>query len=151
MAEYFPTPTDEKENVTPIQAEPEAPVKPAHRPYAVWNVDGKTYKLKLTTSAIMELESRYKVNLLTLTSMSDDGLPAISIMLDIAFAAVKKYHASITRKDMPKLFDAYIEEGGSQLSFYTDVFMPIFAVSGFFTKEAAEELQSKMEEIQGRA
>jgi len=149
MTEYFPNPTDEEEeNVTPIQ-EPEKPVKPAHLPYVVWTVNGKDYKLKLSTSAIVELESRYKVNLLTLANLNEDGIPAVSIMLDIALAAIKKYHNAVTRKEMLRLFDAYVDEGGDQTSFYTDVFMPIFTVSGFFPKEAGEELRTRMEEIRG--
>ena len=34
------------------------------RPYAVWTVGNEEYKLKLTTSSIVDLETKYKCNLL---------------------------------------------------------------------------------------
>lgn len=36
---------------------------PKRKPYAIWKVDGKEYKLKLSTSEIVNLESKLRVNL----------------------------------------------------------------------------------------
>jgi len=155
---YFPT-VDENEtneqataeNITAIPTEDSKPAeKPKRRPFAIWSVGGTDYKLRLSTEAIAELEGRYKTNLLNLMATEGEALPAMSIMLDVAFAAIKKYNHGISRKDMFSLFDRYVDEGGSQLRFYTDVFTDIFAVSGFFTTEAAEALRTEMQDIRDR-
>ena len=38
---------------------------PKRKPFTIWEVDGKEYRLKLTTSEIVSLESKLRVNLLT--------------------------------------------------------------------------------------
>jgi hypothetical protein len=47
-----------------------------------------------------------------------------------------------------KLFDRYTEEGGDQLSFFSNVIMGTMAVSGFFTQSQAEELTEKMKQAE---
>jgi len=153
---YFPTTEIEtnaeviEEKVTKIPEQAKAQEKPKRRPFTVWTVGGTDYKMRLSTEAIAELEGRYKTNLLNLLSTENEALPAMSIMLDVAFSALKKYNHGIGRKDMYTLFDRYVDEGGSQLTFYTDVFTDIFAVSGFFTAEAAEKLHQEMQDIKDR-
>ena len=39
---------------------------PKRKPFALWEVGGQSYKLKLKTSAIVELESKYKTNLMNI-------------------------------------------------------------------------------------
>ena len=46
---------------------------PKRKPFTIWEVDGKEYRLKLTTSEIVSLESKLRVNLLTIISSADDG------------------------------------------------------------------------------
>ena len=36
---------------------------PKRKPFTIWEVDGKEYRLKLTTSEIVSLESKLRVNL----------------------------------------------------------------------------------------
>ena len=59
------------------------------------------------------------------------GMPALSVMLDVAHAAMKDWNHGITKNGVMDIFNRYIEEGGSQLSFYMTVYMEIFTVSGF--------------------
>lgn len=111
-------------------------------PWIEWKVKDVEYKLKLATSEIIALENKYKCNLLTLI----DGTPSLSVMLDITHKAMKKFNHSIKEKDVIAIYDDYLEEGGSQVSFMTDVFVPIFKVSGFFPKAVAESMDEKMNE-----
>ena len=78
-------------------------------PFAVWEVEGTEYKLKLSTSQIIKLEDKYK----------------------------------ITVCDM---FDVYVEEGGSQVEFFTNVLMPVFSASGFFTPAQSTAMEKNIEE-----
>lgn len=112
-------------------------------PYATWEVDDVEYKLKLTTGAITKLEEQFKTNLLNV--IGGDGLPALKIMLTITHSAMQKFHHGMKYKEVEDLFEKYVDGGGSQTSFMTDVFMPIYQASGFFSGSVAEQMDEKME------
>ena len=123
----------------------EEPTRVTRRPFAVWEVGDETYKLKLTTSDIMELEKRYGTNLLDVISPdTDTGMPALAVMLDITHTAAQKYHHGLKRSDLVDLFDRYVDDGGSQFDFYLSVFTDIFVVSGFFSKARVERMQNSL-------
>lgn len=113
-------------------------------PFAIWKVDGVEYKLKLTTSGIMTLENKLKTNLLNVMG-SGDNMPALSIMLMIAHEAMQKYNHGVSEDDVVELFDKYCDEGGSQISFMTDVFIPIYQASGFLSESHSEKMTKEME------
>lgn len=111
-------------------------------PFATWTVEGVEYRLKLTTGAIVKLEERYRTNLINLV----DGFPSLSVMLAITHASLNKYHHGIKENDVKDMFDTYLDEGGSQTAFLTDVIMPIYQASGFFTEGMEETMSEKLEE-----
>lgn len=117
------------------------------KPYATWEVGGNTYKLKLRTSDVEELESVYKTNLMNVMGIGESGMPALRVMLDVTHKAMQRYHHGVKRKDLPDIFDDYLDEGGSQLEFYTTTYMAIFQVSGFFSDKIATDLTEKIDEI----
>lgn len=120
--------------------------KPKRKPFAIWEVDGKQYKLKLDTSKIVELEAKYKTNLMNVMGSGEGGMPALTVMLDITHAALTKFHHGITKSDVQNLFSKYMDNGGSQLEFYMSVYMDIFAVSGFFSANMSEKMAEAMNE-----
>lgn len=113
--------------------------------FAYWEVDGQVYKMKLSTSNICRLEDKYKTSLLNLL-FNSGNVPPLSIMLTIAQVAMLPYHHKIKYTDVQDLFDRYCEEGGTQMTFMTDVFMEIYKVSGFFTEDQAAEMDQKLAE-----
>lgn len=139
---------EKDKNVTPVEAaveaeglaewkqdqdmeESEKATEQKRKPFALWEVGGNTFKLKLKTSSIVELETRYKTNLMNILGAGQGGMPALSVMLDVAHVAMKDFQHGITKAEVQNIFDRYVDEGGSQLSFYTSVYMEVFAVSGF--------------------
>jgi len=114
-------------------------------PYAIWNVNGKEYKLKLTTEAICNLEERFKKNLLLV--IGEDGLPALSTMVLIIQQALSAYHHGFGKREVTELFDEYFDHGGTQTELLSDVLMPLMTVSGFFTKEQMEEMTEETVEL----
>lgn len=116
------------------------------KPFAFWEVGGQVYKMKLTTQNICRLEDKYKTSLLNLL-FGSGNVPPLSVMLTIAQAAMVPYHHKIKYTDVQELFDRYCEEGGTQMTFMTDVFMEIYKVSGFFTENQAEEMDQKLEDV----
>lgn len=110
-------------------------------PWASWEVDGVEYKLKLSTGAITKLEEQFKTNLVNIL----DGVPALKIMLTVTHAAMQKFHHGIKYREVEELFEKYINEGGSQTEFLTNVFMPIYQASGFFSGSMTETMDEKLE------
>lgn len=114
--------------------------------FATWTVGGEEYKLKLPTAAIVSLEEQYGGNLLKLVT----GLPKLKDMIKITHQAMKPYKSEIKESEVYELFDRYIDEGGSQTDFTTDVFFKIYKVSGFFSQrqeEAIDVNQQKQAEM----
>lgn len=134
----------EEEKVMPFEKKEE---KPKRRPFHYWEVRGKAHRLKLTTSAITMLERKYKRNVMNL--LMDDGIPPLSIMLDVVQLALNTWEHGTSYNDVQKLFDAWIEDGGDQQSFYAKVIIPVMAVSGFFSQKQAAELMESVEESMG--
>ena len=117
--------------------------KSIKKPFEIWTVKGVEYKLKLSTSAIIELESKLNCNLLRVL---DEGLPSLQLMAMLIHAALKKYNHSISLNDVNDILDDYFDEGGSQLDLLQNVIIPIFNVSGFFTPAMVEAMEVKMKE-----
>lgn len=120
----------------------------ARKQFAIWEVNGEEYKLKLKTSTVCALEEKLGTSLINV--LGNGSMPSLSVMLTIVHYAIKDYNSNIKYKDVQDLFDSYLEEGGSQLEFFTKVIMDIYKVSGFFTEAQAnmmEENQLMAEEI----
>ena len=118
----------------------------SRKPFVVWSVDGTDYKLKLTTQGITKLEEKFKTNLMNL--MGGDDMPALKNMLIVTHEALQKYHHGIKLNDVYDMFDQYVEAGGSQTDFMTNVFIQIYQVSGFLSEKMGEEMDEKLEEAQ---
>lgn len=117
--------------------------KPKRQPFAYWTVGGRDYRLKLTTDVICKLEEKFKRNLL---SLLDAGIPPLAMMLTITQAAMRKYHSGMKYTDVQNLFDRYCEEGGTQLTFFSDVLMQIYNVSGFFSEDQQKAMTQRLED-----
>lgn len=138
--------TEAPETAEATKEEEKVVEMPKRKPFAIWNVKGEDYKMVLGTQDIVALESKYKTNLMNIMGAGNAGMPALSVMLDVAHAALKKFHHGITKDAVMAMFDQYIREGGSQLNFYTEIYMQIFQVSGFFSVSLTNQMQSALED-----
>lgn len=114
------------------------------KPWHIWQIGGKEYKTKLSTSNILKLEDKYRCNIITL--VMTDGIPPLSVMLTIIHAAMLPYHHGISYQNVQKLYDVWAEEGNDQQQLYGKVIMPIMSVSGFFTKSQNQAIMQMIEE-----
>ncbi|MEE1517257.1 MAG: hypothetical protein UF228_06635 [Lachnospiraceae bacterium] len=136
--------TTEHRNVVVQEAEefvaPERPI--VNRPFfAIWEVGGKKYRLKLKTAGIQAIEQKYKQNML----MFLNDMPSLSFMLEVVHEAMVPWHKGVKIQHVQALYDKYIEDGGSNIAFWRDVFIEVYKASGFFTQEM---LQNMAEENQ---
>lgn len=122
--------------------------KPKRRQFSIWTVGDRDIKLKLKTSAVVELENKYKQNLLSIMGEGEGGMPALVVMLDIVYAAAKDWNHGLKKNEVYDLYDQYLDEGGSMLKFYTNVFMDVFLVSGFFSEALAEQMTEMADELE---
>lgn len=115
---------------------------PKRKAFHIWTVDGVDYKMKLKASVISALEDKFGgVNLMLIVS----DLPSLKNMLQIAQAAIAPWHHGVKYADVERLFDKYVEEGGSQMDFYKDHIMGCMNVSGFFTENQSDAMQKALE------
>lgn len=142
---YFPEEKESMEVQEVEKKEETAAEKKKSIGFAVWNVGGTGYNLKLSTAGIKELESRYETNVINLMQPQDgESLPPLTVMLDVTHVAMKPWNHGIKTKDVESLFDHYMVDGGSQLDFYAGVYMDIFMVSGFFSRSLAADMSETM-------
>lgn len=120
--------------------EPERP-KVKRPAFAIWEVGGRKYRLKLKTSGIQAIEQKYKQNML----MFLNDMPSLSFMLEVVHEAMIPWHKGVKMVHVQALYDKYIEDGGSNISFWRDIFIEVYKASGFFTQEM---LQNMAEENQ---
>ncbi|HII4524272.1 TPA: DUF6096 family protein [Clostridium perfringens] len=118
----------------------------ARKQFAIWKIGEEEYKLKLKTSTLCALEEKLGTSMLNVLNIN--SIPALSVMLTIAHFALKDYNANLKYKDVQDLFDKYIDEGGSQLEFFSNVIMDVYKVSGFFTEAQTEQMEEKQQEVQ---
>lgn len=133
---------DEQEGIEE-KASPEK--KEKRKPYHIWKVGKDEYKLKLTTENIMKVEQKYRTNIMNV--LGGDGLPPLGFMLTVIQAAMLPYHHKIKSTTVYKIYDKYVEKGGGQTGLLTDVIIPVMTVSGFFTADQAEIMETKMEGV----
>ena len=115
--------------------------------FAFWEVAGEKLKLKLTTPATLELEKKFRKNLISLIG-DEDNIPALTTMLQIIHAAAEPWKHGLKLKHITDYYEKYLEEGGNQLSLYVDVYMQVFMVSGFFSTSMVEDMEDSMGQVQ---
>lgn len=122
--------------------------KKAKRPqFAKWEAGDTEYNLKLPVSAQMELEKKFRKNLLSLIG-DEDNLPPLTTMLQVIHAAAEPWQHGLKLRDIQVAYERYLEKGGNMLELYANVYIPIFTVSGFFSSSMAEEMEYAMESVQ---
>lgn len=111
--------------------------------FQLWKVsDEEEYKLKLQGQEITELETKLGgKNLIVWLGDGTTITTPLRTMLMIIHGAMARYHHGIKMQDVYSIYDRYIENGGTMVSLYSDVYVPLFLNSGFFPKEQTETVK----------
>lgn len=112
--------------------------------YTTWKVtDEKELKLRLTSHQAATVEEKIGMNLLKIF-MPEAGeeftLPPLKVMLLLVHGALQQYEHGYSLYD---LYDEYVDNGGDQTTFMTEVLMPLFEVSGFTPRGSKDKKTSK--------
>lgn len=90
------------------------------------------------------LENKYKMNIMNLVAGSD--IPPLSVMITVVQAAAAPWTHKLKYENVQKLYDKWTEDGGDQITFYTQIVMPTMVVSGFFPQDQADSIMKSLEE-----
>ncbi|VOP87789.1 prophage protein [Streptococcus pneumoniae] len=117
--------------------------------YTTWKVtDEKELKLRLTSHQAATVEEKIGMNLLKIF-MPEAGeeftLPPLKVMLLLVHGALQQYEHGYSFEDVYDLYDEYVDNGGDQTTFMTEVLMPLFEVSGFTPRGSKDKKTSKEE------
>ncbi len=115
--------------------------------YTTWKVtDEKELKLRLTSHQAATVEEKIGMNLLKIF-MPEAGeeftLPPLKVMFVLVHGALQQYEHGYSLEDVYNLYDEYVDNGGDQTTFMTEVLMPLFEVSGFTPRGSKGKKTSK--------
>jgi hypothetical protein len=105
--------------------------------YIDFEAGNKTYKLRLNTRNIVNLEKQLGCNPLTIFGTNGDKIPTITTMVYILYSALLQYNHGITLNDAYDIFDEYLENH-STVDFMP-VILEIYKASGIVPKETDKE------------
>ena len=109
--------------------------------YKEWVVGENSYKLKLSTAAIVDLEAKLNRPLITIFGYDKVEIPTIKTMALVLQAAIG-YEKQISMSNVYSLIDAFFEEG-KKLADLTEVIRGLFVVSGLIEDESVENEDEK--------
>lgn len=97
----------------------------AKEPFCIWKVGEETYRLRLDTAKIIEVERTLGKSLLN--ASADTSLTSI---LTILHGAIQRYQHGITIQEIYKIYDRYVSAGGSMFE-VLDIIMKVLENAGF--------------------
>lgn len=105
--------------------------------YVDFPVGDKSYRLRLTTRAIVTLEKQLGCNPLAIFGDGNkQTIPPITSMVQILHASLQAYEHGITLDKAFEIFDTYLEE--HSMTDFLPVILDIYRVSGIISKEEAD-------------
>lgn len=100
------------------------------------NVGDNSYKLRLNTKNIVELEKSIGKNPLAI--FEGNTLPPITEMVAILHFSLQQYQHSISLNDTYNIFDAYLADGNIMTDFIP-IIVEIYKVSGLIKNDKVNE------------
>lgn len=106
--------------------------------YFDFEAGNKAYKLRLTTKAIMALESKIGCNPMMVFSASGNRVPTVTEMIHILHNSLTAMQHGITFDKAVEIFDTWLNEGHTPTEF-VKVIIGVYKVSGIFPKDTEED------------
>lgn len=104
--------------------------------YIDFEVGNKTYKLRLGTRNVVQLEKQLGCSPLAIFG-DGDTIPTTTVMVYILHASMQQYNHGITLNDAYDIFDDYIADGHSSVDFI-QVIIELYKASGIIPKDNTE-------------
>ena len=109
--------------------------------YVEFTAGERTYKLRLTTRGIVQLEKSLGYNPLQMfMGIDEDVLPKFSDMIKVFHQMLQAYEHGISENDTYDIYDAFVADGHSMWDLMP-ILIEVFQEAGFLPKE--DEGESK--------
>lgn len=107
--------------------------------YFDFEAGNKVYKLRLTTRAVMALESKIGCNPMMIFGTNGNRIPTITEMIHILHNSLTHFNHGITLNDAMGIFDEWLDAGHTPTDFIA-VIIEVYKASGIIpnTEEATE-------------
>lgn len=107
--------------------------------YFDFEAGNKAYKLKLTTRAVMALESKIGCNPMMIFG-SGNRVPTVTEMIHVLHNSLTQFNHGITFNDAVKIFDEWLDDGHTPTDFIS-IIVDVYKVSGIIpnTEDAPED------------
>jgi hypothetical protein len=107
--------------------------------YFDFEAGNKAYKLRLTTKAVMALESKIGCNPMMIFGAGGNRIPTVTEMIHILHNSLTHFNHGITVNDAMNIFDAWLDEGHTPTDFIA-VIVEVYKASGIIpnTQEAED-------------
>ena len=105
--------------------------------YLDFEAGNKSYKLRLSTRNIVQLEKQLGCNPLMIFG-DGNRIPTVTEMVNILHCSLIQYNHGITLNDAYNIFDEYLDEGHNATEFI-QVIVDIYRVSGLISKDVEEK------------
>ena len=103
--------------------------------YVEFTAGERTYKLRLTTRGIVQLEKSLGYNPLQMfMGIDEDVLPKFSDMIKVFHQMLQAYEHGISENDTYDIYDAYVADGHSMWDLMP-ILIEVFQEAGFLPKE----------------
>ena len=106
--------------------------------YTEFTAGNRTYKLRLTTMGVVQLEKKLGYNPLQMfMGIDDDVLPKLGDMLTVLHTVLQPLNHSVTFEDTCDIYDAYIADGHTMWEL-VPLIIEVFKDAGFLEKDDTE-------------
>lgn len=106
------------------------------RPFFDWKVGNETHRLKMNTTAIINIESKLNDNLAMI--VAKNPMPSMSMLTIMIEASCEDLDLQKT----VEVIDTYFEEDKSYTELVSEVYKPLLETSGFFSKRTKAKAQT---------
>lgn len=111
----------------------------ARKPYVLMVVGDQEYRLKITASAAMDLESRLKKSLFDAVG----ELKNITVQVTFLWAALQKFHHGMSLQDAANLYDDFLDSEHGGFEKFTELLLDLLELMGFTQAEKTEQKTGK--------
>lgn len=107
--------------------------------YTELEAGNHTYKLRINTRSMVQLEERLGANpLAVFNTLNENDLTKVTDMVVILHAALQPYNHGITMDDTYTIFDQWLDDGHTAPEFLA-VILDVYRVSGLIKREEDSE------------
>ncbi len=113
----------------------------AKKPFVLMKVEDREYKLKLSASAVVELEQRLGKGLIELMQ----EMQKVTVQVNFLWAALQRYQHGVDMAAATGIYDDYLASDGN-INDYMELIAEVMRESGFLPQKTEEETQTEQPE-----